>query len=117
MLKKRTALLVVFCAAALTIVGWAFNWGVGVGVGADYVHEIRKNIEVFGLIYQEISRKYVDPVDPDKFMKAGINGMLGTLDPYTVLIEKEDNAQLQIITHGKYGGLGMSISLRKAGRP
>lgn len=110
MLKKRTAVFVVLCAAALTVVGWALDWGVS--VSADYVHEIRKNIEVFGLIYQEISRKYVDPVDPDKFMKAGINGMLGTLDPYTVLIEKEDNAQLQIITHGKYGGLGMSISVR-----
>ncbi len=110
MLKKRTAVFVVLCAAALTVVGWTLDWGVS--VSADYVHEIRKNIEVFGLIYQEISRKYVDPVDPDKFMKAGINGMLGTLDPYTVLIEKEDNAQLQIITHGKYGGLGMSISVR-----
>jgi carboxyl-terminal processing protease len=110
MLKKRTAFLVVLCAAALTVAGWAVDWGVS--VSADYVHEIRKNIEVFGLIYQEISRKYVDPVDPDKFMKAGINGMLGTLDPYTVLIEKEDNAQLQIITHGKYGGVGMVISTR-----
>jgi len=110
MLKKRTATFIVLCAATLTVVGWAFNWGVS--VSADYVHEIRKNIEVFGLIYQEISRKYVDPVDPDKFMKAGINGMLETLDPYTVLIEKEDNAQLQIMTHGKYGGLGMVISTR-----
>jgi len=110
MLKKRTAMFVVFCAVALTVAGWAVDWGVG--VSADYVHEIRKNMEVFGLIYQEISRKYVDPVDPDKFMKAGINGMLETLDPYTVLIEKEDNTQLQIITHGKYGGLGMVISTR-----
>jgi len=110
MLKKRTAIFVVLCAAALTVAGWAVDWGVS--VSADYVHEIRKNIEVFGLIYQEISRKYVDPVDPDKFMKAGINGMLGTLDPYTVMIEKEDNAQLQIITHGKYGGVGMVISTR-----
>ena len=110
MLKKRTAIFVVLSAAALTVAGWAFNWGVS--VSADYVYEIRKNMEVFSLIYQEISRKYVDPVDPDKFMKAGINGMLETLDPYTVLIEKEDNTQLQIITHGKYGGLGMVISTR-----
>jgi carboxyl-terminal processing protease len=110
MLKKQTAVFVVLCAALLTVAGWGVDWGVS--VSADYVHEIRRNIEVFGLIYQEISRKYVDPVDPDKFMKAGINGMLNTLDPYTVLIEKEDNAQLQIITHGKYGGVGMVISTR-----
>lgn len=105
--KKETAALVVVLAAGLTVVGWFFNWGVG--VGADYVHEIRKNIEIFGLVYQEISKKYVEPVDPDKFMKAGINGMLETLDPYTALIEDESNSHLQIITTGKYGGLGMRI--------
>ncbi|MDZ7342914.1 MAG: S41 family peptidase [candidate division KSB1 bacterium] len=108
--KKNYFTLVILGVAAITILGWAFNWGVG--VGADFVHEIRRNIEIFGLVYQEISRKYVEPVDPDKFMKAGIKGMLEMLDPYTVLIEKEDNAQLQIITHGKYGGLGMLIGTR-----
>jgi len=105
--KKQTAALVVVLAAGLTVVGWFFNWGLG--VGADYVHEIRKNIEIFGLVYQEISKKYVEPVDPEKFMKAGINGMLSTLDPYTTLIEDESNSHLQIITTGKYGGLGMRI--------
>ncbi len=109
-MKKKTTATMVFAAAVLTVVGWAFNWGVG--VSADYVHEIRKNIEVFGLVYQEISKKYVQPVDPDKFMKAGINGMLNTLDPYTVLIEQEANSHLQIITTGKYGGLGMRIGAR-----
>ena len=109
-MKKKTTAMIVFAAAALTVVGWAFNWGVS--VSADYVHEIRKNIEVFGLVYQEISKKYVQPVDPDKFMKAGINGMLNTLDPYTVLIEQEANSHLQIITTGKYGGLGMRIGAR-----
>lgn len=109
-MKKKTTAMIVFAAAALTLVGWAFNWGVS--VSADYVHEIRKNIEVFGLVYQEISKKYVQPVDPDKFMKAGINGMLNTLDPYTVLIEQEANSHLQIITTGKYGGLGMRIGAR-----
>jgi len=108
--NKKTGAVAVFAAALLTVAGWALNWGVG--VSADYVQEIRKNIEIFGLVYQEISKKYVQPVDPDRFMKAGINGMLETLDPYTALIEQEANSHLQIITTGKYGGLGMKIGLR-----
>ena len=108
--KKHSAVVVIAIAVVLTITGWAFDWGIG--VSADYIHDIRKNVEVFGLVYQEISKKYVDPVDPEKFMKAGINGMLETLDPYTVLIEQDDNSHLQIITTGKYGGLGMRISQR-----
>lgn len=110
-IKKKTSVIVILLAAALTLAGWSLDWGVG--VGADYVHEIRKNIEIFGLVYSEISQKYVDQLDPAKVLKAGINGMLNTLDPYTVLIEQEDNAQLQIMTSGKYGGLGMLIGQRE----
>lgn len=109
-LKKRTSTIIILIAALATLAGWSLDWGIS--VGADYVHEIRKNIEIFGLVYSEISQKYVDQVDPAKVLKAGINGMLGTLDPYTVLIEQEDNDQLQIMTTGKYGGLGMLIGPR-----
>jgi carboxyl-terminal processing protease len=109
-LRKRTSTIIILIAAVAALAGWSLDWGVG--VGADYVHEIRKNIEIFGLVYSEISQKYVDQIDPAKVLKAGINGMLNTLDPYTVLIEQEDNAQLQIMTSGKYGGLGMLIGSR-----
>jgi len=109
-IKKRTSTIIILIAALATLAGWSLDWGIS--VGADYVHEIRKNIEIFGLVYSEISQKYVDQVDPAKVLKAGINGMLGTLDPYTVLIEQEDNDQLQIMTTGKYGGLGMLIGPR-----
>lgn len=109
-IKKKTSTIIILIAALATLAGWSLDWGVG--VGADYVHEIRKNIEIFGLVYSEISQKYVDQIDPAKVLKAGINGMLNTLDPYTVLIEQEDNQQLQIMTTGKYGGLGMLIQQR-----
>jgi carboxyl-terminal processing protease len=109
-IRKKTSTIIILIAAAATLAGWTIDWGIG--VGADYVHEIRKNIEIFGLVYSEISQKYVDQVDPAKVLKAGINGMLDTLDPYTVLIEQEDNNQLQIMTTGKYGGLGMLIGSR-----
>ena len=78
----------------------------------DFYHQIQKNIELFGRVYQEISKKYVEEVNPDEFMRAGIEGMLSALDPYTVLVEKEDSAELQIMSSGKYGGLGMRIGLR-----
>ena len=78
----------------------------------DYYFEINKNMSVFGKVYEEITNRYVEIIDPEKFMKAGIYGMLERLDPYTVFIEKEENDELQIITHGKYGGVGMRISKR-----
>jgi carboxyl-terminal processing protease len=51
-------------------------------------------------------------VEPEKFLKAGISGMLGTLDPYTNLVEKEEKEQLDILTNGSYGGVGLVLMYR-----
>jgi len=78
----------------------------------DYYFEIEKNIALFGKVYEEVTKRYVEEIDPEKFMKAGINGMLRTLDPYTMFIEQEGNSELRIMTTGKYGGVGMRIAKR-----
>ena len=110
MSTKKQISLIAALVVALVISGWLSGWVSA--YSPDYYHQIKKNIEVFGRVYQEIAQKYVVEVDPEKFMKAGIEGMLSTLDPYTVLVEKEDNAELQIMSSGKYGGIGMRIGLR-----
>lgn len=80
----------------------------------DYYFEIEKNIALFGKIYEEVTKRYVEVIDPEKFMKAGINGMLRTLDPYTMYIETEGESSfdLKLLTTGKYGGVGMRIAKR-----
>ncbi|MFQ5865472.1 MAG: S41 family peptidase [bacterium] len=108
--KKQFSAIIILIIGLVTIGGWVSGWVSA--YSPDYYHQIQKNIEVFGRVYQEISKKYVEEVDPTKFMKAGIEGMLSTLDPYTVLVEKDDNTELQIMSSGKYGGLGMRIGMR-----
>src|SRR4030042_7009591 len=60
-------------------------------------------------VYETIARNYVDEVDPEGLSKSAIQGILQELDPYTVFFEKKGSEQLEIITKGKYGGLGMEI--------
>ncbi len=74
--------------------------------------EINKNIDIFGRVYKEIVSNYVDEVDPEKFMHAGIEGMLETLDPYTVYLAGKDEDEIDLMTHGQYGGVGISIGVR-----
>ena len=74
--------------------------------------KISKSIDVFGRVYKEVATSYVDDIDPEKFMEAGIDGMLGTLDPYTVYINKENGDEVDLMTNGKYGGIGVTIGLR-----
>lgn len=76
----------------------------------DLFFKINKSVEIFGKIYKEVILNYVDEVDPEKFMRAGIKGMLNELDPYTVFIDEKHTDEVDAITTGKYSGIGISIS-------
>jgi carboxyl-terminal processing protease len=78
----------------------------------DVYFEINKNIDLFGRIYKEVTFNYVDNIDPEEFMRAGIRGMLGSLDPYTIFIDENRKEDFDLITNGKYGGVGISIGIR-----
>lgn len=105
--KKRT--IIVIGAAAIIIAVCA---GFMLLPDTDLFLKINKSIDVFGRVYKEVSLNYVDDIDPEKFMQAGIDGMLGTLDPYTVYIDREEGDDVDLLTSGKYGGIGVTIGVR-----
>ncbi|MCX7797309.1 MAG: S41 family peptidase [Melioribacter sp.] len=78
----------------------------------DFYFEINKSIDIFGRVYKEITLNYVDPINPEEFMLAGISGMLESLDPYTNFIDDAHQKDIDIITKGKYGGIGATVGLR-----
>jgi carboxyl-terminal processing protease len=96
---------------AVTVGGW-LSTTIREGHGQDMYAEVRRGIGLFGRIYEEIAQRYVEPIAVDKFVQRGIEAMLESLDPYTVLVEKEESAELQIMTQGRYGGVGMRIGMR-----
>jgi len=97
--------------AVLTICAVA-GLGAIVASAQEYLFSVNKGIELFGRVYREITVNYVDDLDPQKFMEAGIDGMLKSLDPYTVYITKEDGDEVDLLTNGSYGGIGVTIGLR-----
>ncbi len=78
----------------------------------DIYFEINKSIDIFGRVYKEVTLNYVDQLKPEDFMLAGINGMLYSLDPYTNFLDSNAQKDFDIITTGKYGGIGASIGIR-----
>ncbi len=95
---------------ALLLVGFIIS-GFYRGQG-DIYFEISKNLDLLGRVYKEITHSYVDEVDPEKFLLAGIQGMLSSLDPYTIFIDEKKIEDIELITNGKYGGIGISIGVR-----
>ena len=78
---------------------------------SDIYFQMSKGIDIFGRVYKEIALNYVDEVKPEPFMLEGIKGMLATLDPYTVYIDEHHQKDIEVITKGKYGGIGATVGI------
>ena len=72
--------------------------------------DIFKSIDLLGEVYREVSTNYVDTINVSGLMYAGIDGMLRTLDPYTVFLDENDSDELDEMTSGQYVGIGISIA-------
>ncbi|MDZ7725364.1 MAG: S41 family peptidase [candidate division KSB1 bacterium] len=78
----------------------------------DLYSDTRENIHLYGEVYKKVVGSYVEPVDPEAFMRAGIDGMMNALDPYTIYLKKEAQENIELMTKGKYYGVGMRITVR-----
>ncbi|HUN64682.1 MAG TPA: S41 family peptidase [Bacteroidota bacterium] len=109
MMGRKTAFVAVavllLAAGTLVLYGFRDN-------DSDYFLKINKSIDIFGRVYREVTMNYVENIDPQKFMESGIDGLLGTLDPYTNFINETEGDEVELITSGKYGGVGVTIGLR-----
>lgn len=86
-----------------------------IGVAAqqtDIYFLIKKNFSIFSKTYEEVALDYVDEVDPEVLMRTGLDAMLETLDPYTVMYSESQNEQAEIRSRGNYAGVGIDAGFR-----
>ncbi len=76
---------------------------------ADSYFEVSKNLDIFTTLFKELNTFYVDPIEPGKLVKTGIDAMLQDLDPYTNYITESDIEEYEFQTTGKYGGIGANM--------
>ena len=71
------------------------------------VEELRAFSEVFGRIKSD----YVEPVTDKKLITDAIAGMLNGLDPHSAYMDADAFKELQVGTHGEFGGLGIEVGM------
>ncbi len=113
-LKMKKHSFVVRVATGVAIVAM-LTISVGFIRPSDTFFEVAKNIELLGKVYREIAVNYVDEISVSEFMRAGIDGMLATLDPYTVFMDEEQSEDVEQLTTGKYAGIGVTIGTDRDG--
>ncbi len=79
---------------------------------SDLYRDISSNWRMVYEVYKRVMTDYTDQIDPKKLAAAGIEGMLSELDPYSVYLEDEDRHQLNLLTRGNYGGVGIQLGVR-----
>ncbi|MBQ5393406.1 MAG: S41 family peptidase [Alistipes sp.] len=61
---------------------------------------------------RELSLNYVDTLDYEKLLQGATQGMVRDLDPYTAYIPEQEMSEFELLTTGKYGGVGSLIRLK-----
>lgn len=105
-MKKRVHFLL--AVGLLTALAGLFSF---TNNGGNYF-EIAKNLDIFATLYKEVNKYYVDDVNPNTFMKTGIDAMLSSLDPYTNYIPEDEIEDFRTMTTGEYGGIGAIVGKR-----
>ncbi len=71
---------------------------------------VYEQLDLFGDIFERIRAQYVEEVDSEKLIEAAINGMLTSLDPHSSYLNAKDFDDMQVQTHGEFGGLGIEVT-------
>ena len=99
----RNSLVVALSAASLALAAGDTKTPPG-----DFYDEVSR----LNKVLSEVNRKYVEDVNPTELTDAALNGIRDILDPHTTVFTPKDYEGLKVSMEGKFGGVGITISLR-----
>ncbi|MGM9815105.1 MAG: S41 family peptidase [Candidatus Aphodosoma sp.] len=105
MKKIRFTILLSFLAISLTIIAGNKD---KTQEGESKFNQL-KNIETYANVLRELSINYVDDINYDNLLNFALEGMLYSLDPYTIFIPEVNNQYIRTINKGEYMGVGVVI--------
>src|SRR5690242_15312651 len=76
------------------------------------VDQTFEQIKLLVDVYQQVVQNYVDEVDPQNLIYGAAAGLVNTLDPFSQFMVPEAREEMQTVTEGQFGGLGIRIMLK-----
>jgi len=66
----------------------------------------------FTKIVQLIEDQYVDEINASDIINNALKGMLSNLDAHSSFMDAKETKELQVQTHGEFGGLGITVGMK-----
>ncbi len=115
-MKFRSGLLVGAAFIAGVAIGPATgyfesSWPIGAAQAQDSGRgDTYRLLQLFGDVFDRIRAEYVEPVSDRDLIENAINGMLTGLDPHSSYMNAKAFRDMQVQTHGEFGGLGLEVT-------
>jgi carboxyl-terminal processing protease len=111
MRKAFLMLLSAATSAALTLIATQPRIVLDGSSAAAAAADTYRQLSLFGDVFERVRTDYVDKPDDSKLLEWAINGMLAGLDPHSSYMDPKSLRDLQIQTTGKFGGLGIEVTV------
>jgi len=112
-LKKTRMLLL--AGTALLVGAGAMAWNPSEGYQQATASTDYRQLDKFAQIMDAVKRTYVKKKSDEELIDGALSGMLSSLDPHSMYMNKEMYKQMQVETTGEFGGLGIEISSAEGG--
>jgi carboxyl-terminal processing protease len=73
--------------------------------------ETYRALDLFAEVFERVRSDYVEPVNDEALVESAINGMLTSLDPHSSYLNAKNYKEMQVETHGEFGGLGLEVTM------
>src|SRR5580693_1455624 len=113
-MMRKTSLIFLgaVAGAALTLVAvQPSRLMVATSASAAGAADTYRQLNLFGDIFERVRSHYVEKPDDSKLVEGAINGMLNGLDPHSSYMDPKSFRDMQVQTHGEFGGLGIEVTM------
>jgi len=106
-MRKKIVFIILFIV--LVFVGARLGFTENKRINNDQLY---KQVELFSDTLAIIQKEYVDETKTKDLIYGALKGMLASLDPHSQFMDPETYEDLKVDTEGKFGGLGIEITIK-----
>ncbi|MDD5617988.1 MAG: S41 family peptidase [Candidatus Omnitrophica bacterium] len=108
--SKKIFLWILLCGFLLYFVGAVLSEDNK--ISRNLKDQTYEELSLFADTLSIIQSQYVDETKPKELVYGALKGMLSSLDPYSEFLTPEEYNELKSNTEGRFGGVGMEITLK-----